>query len=151
MVFFLKNCTSLEYLTCWFCTNWQDSSFFFFFLIIFIYFYFLAASGSLLLCEDSPDAASQGYCSWQSTDFSLQGTGFGQVQPQLPEHRLSTVARGLSCSSARGILLDQELNPRPLQWQVDSYPRDHWEAQDCSLTSWYTTKPTTLFSPCRTE
>ena len=29
MVFFLKNCTSLEYLTCWFCTNWQDSSFFF--------------------------------------------------------------------------------------------------------------------------
>ena len=38
------------------------------------------------------------------------------------------------------------IEPRPLQWQVDAYPLDHWEVQDCSLTSWYTTKPTTLYT-----
>ena len=30
------------------------------------------------------------------------------------------VAHGLSCSAARGIFLDQGLNPCPLHWQVDS-------------------------------
>ena len=40
MVFFLKNCTSLEYLTCWFCTNWQDSSFFFFFNNLYLFLFF---------------------------------------------------------------------------------------------------------------
>ena len=34
--------------------------------------------------------------------------------------RLSTVAHGLSCSTARGILPNQELNPCPLHWQADS-------------------------------
>ena len=29
-------------------------------------------------------------------------------------------ARGLSCSAARGILLDQGFNSRPLHWQADS-------------------------------
>ena len=32
---------------------------------------------------------------------------------------------GLSCPSARGIFLDQGLNPCPLHWQADSQPLDH--------------------------
>ena len=35
------------------------------------------------------------------------------------------VARGLSCSSAHGIFLDQGSNPCPLHWQVDSQPLHH--------------------------
>ena len=35
------------------------------------------------------------------------------------------VAHGLSCSTACGIFLDQELNPCPLHWQVNSKPLDH--------------------------
>ena len=36
------------------------------------------------------------------------------------------LVHGLSCSVARGIFLDQELNPRPLvYWQADSYPLYH--------------------------
>ena len=34
-------------------------------------------------------------------------------------------ARGLSCSSACGIFLDQGSNPCPLHWQADSYPLCH--------------------------
>ena len=33
--------------------------------------------------------------------------------------RLSSVAHGLSCSTACGILPNQELNPGPLHWQAD--------------------------------
>ena len=35
------------------------------------------------------------------------------------------MAHGLSCSVACGIFLDQELNPCPLHWQMDSYPLGH--------------------------
>ena len=35
------------------------------------------------------------------------------------------VAHRLSCSVARGMFLDQRLNPRPLRWQADSYPLHH--------------------------
>ena len=35
------------------------------------------------------------------------------------------VVHGFSCSTARGIFLDQGLNPCPLHWQADSYPLDH--------------------------
>ena len=34
------------------------------------------------------------------------------------------VAHGLSCPAACGIFLGQELNLRPLHWQVDSQPLD---------------------------
>ena len=32
---------------------------------------------------------------------------------------------GLSCTAARGIFLDQGLNPCPRHWQADSYPLSH--------------------------
>lgn len=35
------------------------------------------------------------------------------------------VARGLSCSAARGTFPDQELNPCPLRWQANSTPQSH--------------------------
>ena len=34
-------------------------------------------------------------------------------------------ADGLSCSMARGIVLEQESNPHRLHWQVNSYPLCH--------------------------
>ena len=39
--------------------------------------------------------------------------------------RLSSVVHDLSCSTACGILPNQELNPGPLHWQSDSYPPCH--------------------------
>jgi len=46
------------------------------------------------------------------------------------EHRLGTqasvaVVRGLSCSAACRIFLNQGLNPCPLHWHTDSKPLDH--------------------------
>ena len=38
---------------------------------------------------------------------------------------VSVVVHELSCSEAYGIFLDQESNPCPLQWQVNSYPVSH--------------------------
>lgn len=35
------------------------------------------------------------------------------------------LAHGLSCSSACGYFPDQGPNPRPLRWEVDSYPLYH--------------------------
>ena len=37
----------------------------------------------------------------------------------------AVVAHGLSCSAARGILLEQRSNPCPLHWQADSHPLRH--------------------------
>ena len=37
----------------------------------------------------------------------------------------AAVARGLSCSAARGVLLDQESNPRLLRWQAYSVLLSH--------------------------
>ena len=43
-----------------------------------------------------------------------------------PAEKLSVVAvHRLSCSVACGIFPDQELNPCPLHWQVDSHPLYH--------------------------
>ena len=51
------------------------------------------------------------------------GAGFSNCSSQALEHTSSVVVvHGLSCSSARGIITDQGLNPSPLHWQVDSYP-----------------------------
>ena len=47
------------------------------------------------------------------------------------EHRLS-------CSVARGMFLDQGLNPRPLRWQADSCP---WHHQGSPVVCFVTMKP----------
>ena len=44
------------------------------------------------------------------------------------------VVQGLSCSTARGIFLDQGSNPCPLHWQVDSLPLDHQESPIASIS-----------------
>ena len=48
----------------------------------------------------------------------LQGTGY-----------LIVVVRGLSCSTACGIFLDQGLNPCLLHWQEDSLPLNYEGSQ----------------------
>ena len=48
------------------------------------------------------------------------------------------VAHGLSCSTARGIFLDQGLNPCPLQWQADSYPLRHLGSPVVTKTATFT-------------
>ena len=85
-------------------------------LILFIFWLcwvFVATRGLSLA------AASGGYSSLRSLGFALPwlllsrstgSRGAGSV----------VVAQGLSCSAACGILLDQDSNPCPLHWQVDS-------------------------------
>ena len=41
------------------------------------------------------------------------------------------VAHGFSCPTACEIFPDQGLNPRPLHWQADSQPLDHYENPLC--------------------
>ena len=48
------------------------------------------------------------------------------------------VAHRLSCSVARGMFLDQRLNPCPLRWQADSYPLHH---QGSPVVCFVTMKP----------
>ena len=63
----------------------------------------------------------------------LWGTGPGVRGPgsrdsQALERGPVVVAHGLSCSTACGIFLDQELKLCPLHWQADSYPLCHQES-----------------------
>ena len=46
------------------------------------------------------------------------------LEPLEPEG-LAVAEPGLSCSAARGVFPDQGWSPRPLRWQVDSYPMRH--------------------------
>ena len=88
----------------------------FFFFNVFIYFWlrwvFVAAPGLSLV------AASGGYSSLRCAGFSLQWL---LLLRSTGSRRTSSVvvSRGLSCSPACGIFLDQGLNPCPLHWQVD--------------------------------
>ena len=47
---------------------------------------------------------------------------WGTWSPTVLAHKLSSVAHGLSCSSARGIPLGQGWNLHLLHWQADSLP-----------------------------
>ena len=48
--------------------------------------------------------------------------------------KLSSVALGLSCSSACGILVSRPgIEPMPLHWQVDSYPLYHQGSPPCHI------------------
>ena len=105
---------------------------FFLFSILFIYFWlcwvFVATHGLYLV------AASGGYSLLWCAGFSLRWhlllwstgsrcTGFsscGMQSQQLWHAGSVVVARGLSCSEACGIFLDQGSNPCPLHWQADS-------------------------------
>ena len=61
----------------------------------------------------------------------LVGPAAGTHRPrdsQALECGLVVVAHGLSCSTACGIFLDQELKLCPLHWQADSYPLCHQES-----------------------
>ena len=71
---------------------------------------------------------TQPFSSCVSRDFSpMWCTGFSLqwlllLQSPGSRHVGSAVVHGLSGSMACGIFLDQGSNPRPLHWQVDSYP-----------------------------
>ena len=58
----------------------------------------------------------------------LQEHGFRSCSLQTLEHMLSSCVHGLSCSTTRGIVSDQESNSRPLHWQAYSYPLCHQES-----------------------
>ena len=55
----------------------------------------------------------------------LQHTGSVVVGCRLQSSGSVVVVHELSCSAACGILPDQESNPCPLHWQVDSQPLRH--------------------------
>ena len=103
---------------------------------LFIY----GCSGSSLLCTGSSLVLSSGplpSCGVQvarCSGFSCcTARALGLRLQQLEHHELRStvsvvVARGLSCSAACGIFLDQESNPSVLLWQVDSLPLSHQES-----------------------
>ena len=126
-LFFLGICLGVELLgLCFVCL----------FFILFIFDYAVSSllrAGFLLL------AASGGYSSLWCAGFSfkwfllLRNTaprpmGFSSCGTQsfgLWRTGSVVVAHRPSCSTACGILSVQELNLRPLHWQVDSQPLDH--------------------------
>ena len=70
--------------------------------------------------------------------WASPGSGLSCCRPQAPGRQASVAAdpglestgpvvvtRGLGCSEACGIFLDQGSSPCPLRWQVDSNPVDH--------------------------
>ena len=61
-------------------------------------------------------------CCWAQ---ALGHAGFSSCGSWALEHRLNSLAHGLSCSTIRGIFLDQGLNPCLLHWEVDSLPLIH--------------------------
>ena len=79
---------------------------------------FVAVCGLPLLVE------SWGYTSWWCAGFLLWwllllwNTGSRHMGSMVAAHRLTR-------PTARGIFLDQSLNPCPQYWQGDSYPLDH--------------------------
>ena len=100
---------------------------FFFLILYFIYFYFglrwvFAAVRGLLIVVASPSA-----------EHGLQARGPQQlwragsavVARGLQSAGSAATAHGPSCSTARGILLDQGSNPHPSHWQADSQPLRH--------------------------
>ena len=67
---------------------------------------------------------------------SLLCAGFSLRQLFLLWSRGSVaVAYGLSCSTARGIFLDQRSNPCLLHWQADSFPPSHQGSPDQGFLS----------------
>ena len=57
----------------------------------------------------------------RSSGFSCCGAhARGARAPVVPARGLRSCGHGLSCSGARGIFLDQGLNPCLLHWQMDS-------------------------------
>lgn len=96
----------------------------FFFFNNFYLFYFWGCSG-LCCCVRTSDEVSRGYSSLQSTDSSSQwlllvGSTSSWVHrlqsgaaPSLQSTGSIAVTHGLSCPSACGVFLDQELNPVP--------------------------------------
>ena len=66
--------------------------------------------------------AEYGLCSARASVVSA--CELSSWSSQASEHRLS-MAHGLSCSTACGILLDQGSNPCLLHWQMNSLPLSH--------------------------
>ena len=85
---------------------------------------------------DYPLAVCKGFSSWWLLLSQTTGSrclGLMVAVPRLCSTGSIIVARGLCCSTARGIFLDQGSNPRLLHWQVDSLPLATKEAQDYFL------------------
>ena len=112
---------------------------FMFCLFVFYFIYLWLCCIFIAACRLSPVAASGGYSSLWCAGFSfrwfllLRNTaprpmGFSSCGTQsfgLWRTGSVVVAHRPSCSTACGILSVQELNLRPLHWQVDSQPLDH--------------------------
>ena len=104
-----------------------------FFFQFYLVLYFWLCWGLCACAWLSLVAASKVYCSRSAR--ASQGCGFLCCGAQVPgtwasAHGLWSVgsavaAHRLSCPAPRRIFLDQELNPCPLHWQVDSLPLDH--------------------------
>ena len=107
-------------------------------VIKFFFFFFWLCWVFVPLRRLSLVALSGNYSSLQCKGFLLQWlllvqsmgsrcTGFGRCS----NAGSVVVARGLMCSTARGIFLDQGSNPHPLHCQLNSYSLYHEGSSTC--------------------
>ena len=96
-------------------------NFFLIYVLFIYYFYFWLCWVFVSVPGLSLVAASRGHSSWWRVGLSLswplllRSTGFRRTGSVV-------VAHGPSCSTACGILPDQDSNLCPLHWQADSQP-----------------------------
>ena len=109
-------------------------------LLLYIHLFVFVCAGSSLLCGLFPSfsfrlGADEGFSLWWLLSLSTgsRAQGFGScvgsvaVAPGLESTGSVVVARGLSCSTACGVIPDQRLNLALLHWQEDSLPLSHQE------------------------
>ena len=92
--------------------------------------------------EDSLEEEMATHCSilawripWMEEPSGLQSTGLQRVGHNW------VLTRGLRCSVACGVFLDQGLNPCLLHWQADSLPLSLQGSWSFFLNSWVTPEP----------
>ena len=84
-------------------------------------FFIFGCVGSSLLFRLFSSCGAQGLLATCRV-WAPHGCGFSRCSSRSLEHRLSSVAHKLGCSTACGIFLDQGSNSCLLHWQGDSLP-----------------------------
>ena len=98
-------------------------------------FFIFGCVGSSLLFRLFSSCGAQGLLATCRV-WAPHGCGFSRCSSRSLEHRLSSVAHKLGCSTACGIFLDQGLNPCLMHWQADFY---HWATREAPWPTLLTT------------
>ena len=100
---------------------------------LFIHLFYCGPCGVSVAAHRLSSAEASRGCSLAVVCRLLISVAFPAAEHRLQSAQASVLAAGrlsrwsdrLSCSTACGVFLDQELSPCPLHWQADSLPLDH--------------------------